>query len=159
MEVDWAGSTSFIIDRDTGEKIKVYIFVAPLPYSQLSNAEATLSMNLHSWITAHNDAYKTSGGTTQILVPDNLKASVTKHTFRELILNPTYRGMADCYNTAVMPARVRTQKAKASVEASVNAISTWIIAALRNTNCLSIDELNEEVWKKLDEFNQRPFHS
>ncbi|AGK52667.1 hypothetical protein [Bacillus sp. 1NLA3E] len=28
MEVDWAGSTAFIIDRDTGEKIKAYMFVA-----------------------------------------------------------------------------------------------------------------------------------
>nr|WP_238937947.1 hypothetical protein [Anaerobacillus isosaccharinicus] len=58
-----------------------------------------------------------------------------------------------------MPARVRTPKDKASVEGSVGVISTWIIAALRNTHCFSIDELNEEVWKKLDEFNRRPFTS
>ncbi|GAB2550293.1 IS21 family transposase [Gracilibacillus alcaliphilus] len=157
MEVDWAGSTSFIIDRDTGEKIKAYIFVATLPCSQLSYAEATLSMDLHSWITAHNHAYEYFGGVTQIIVPDNLKASVTKHTTRELVLNPTYREMADYYKTVVMPARVRTPKDKASVEGSVNVVSTWIIAALRNTQCFSIDELNEEVWRKLDEFNQRPF--
>ncbi|GIN98427.1 hypothetical protein J6TS1_42970 [Siminovitchia terrae] len=53
--------------------------------------------------------------------------------------------MADYYNTVVMPARVRTPKDKASVEGSVNAISTRIIAALRSTHCFSIDELNEEV--------------
>jgi transposase len=157
MEVDWAGSTALIIDWDTGEKVKAYIFVATLPCSQLSYAEASLSMNLHSWITAHNHAYAYFGGVTQITVPDNLKASVTKHTTRELILNPTYREMADHYETVVMPARVRTPKDKASVEGSVNVVSTWIIAALRNTQCFSIDELNEEVWRKLDEFNQRPF--
>ena len=157
MEVDWAGSTSFIIDRDTGEKIKAYVFVATLPCSQFSYAEATLSMDSRSWITAHNNAYKYFGGSTQIVVPDNLKTSVTKHTTRELILNPTYREMADYHNTVVMPARVRAPKDKASVEGSVGVISTWIIAALRNTHCFSIDELNEEVWKKLDEFNKRPF--
>lgn len=27
MEVDWAGSTAFIIDRDTGEKVNAYIFM------------------------------------------------------------------------------------------------------------------------------------
>lgn len=91
MEVDWAGSTAFIIDRDTGEKVKAYVFVATLPCSQLSYAEATLSMNLSSWITAHNHAYPYFGGSTQIVIPDNLKASVTKHTLRELVLNPTYR--------------------------------------------------------------------
>lgn len=61
-------------------------------------------------------------------MPDNLKTGVTKHTARELILNPTYREMADYYHTVVIPARVRTPKDKASVKGSVNTISTWIIA-------------------------------
>jgi len=157
MEVDWAGTTAFIIDRDTGEKVKAYIYVAALPCSQLAYAEATLSMDLHSWITAHNHAYEYFGGVTQIVVPDNLKTGVTKHTSRELVLNPTYKEMADHYGTVVMPARVRTPKDKASVEGSVGVISTWIIAALRNSHCFSLDELNKEVRVKLDEFNQRPF--
>jgi transposase len=157
MEVDWAGATAFIIDRDTGEKFKAYIFIATLPCSQLSYAEATLSMDLHSWIASHRRAYEYFGGVTQIIVPDNLKASVTKHTRKELVLNPSYREMADHYHTVVMPARVRTPKDKANVENSVGILSTWIIAALRNVLCFNIDELNEEVWKKLDEFNNRPF--
>ena len=33
IEVDWAGSTAFILDCDTG---KAYVFVATLPSSQLS---------------------------------------------------------------------------------------------------------------------------
>lgn len=157
MEVDWAGSAAFIIDRDTGEKVKAYVFVATLPCSQLSYAEATLSMDLSSWIDAHIHAYDYFGGVTQIVVPDNLKTGVTKHTSRELVLNPTYKEMADHYNTIIMPARVRSPKDKPSVEGSVGVISTWIIAALRNTHCFSIEELNGELWKKLEEFNHRPF--
>lgn len=111
----------------------------------------------YSWIVAHIHAYEYIGGATQIVVSDNLKTGVTKHTSRELVLNPTYKEMADHYNTIVMPARVRSPKDKPSVEGSVGVISTWIIAALRNTHCFSIEELNEEVWKKLEEFNQRPF--
>lgn len=57
MEVDWAGSTAFIVDRDTGEKVKTYVFIASLPCSQLSYAEATLSMDLNAWIGAHNRAF------------------------------------------------------------------------------------------------------
>ena len=157
MEVDWAGSTAFIIDRDTGEKVKAYVFVATLPCSQLSYAEATLSMDLSSWIDAHIHAYDYFGGVTQIVVPDNLKTGVTKHTSKELILNPTYKEMADHYHTIIMPARVRSPKDKASVEGSVGVISTWIIAALRNTHCFGIEELNEELQKKLEQFNHRPF--
>lgn len=82
---------------------------------------------------------------------------MTKHSLQDLILNPTYREMADHYNTVVMPARVGAPKDKSSVEGSVGTISTWIIAALRNTHCFSIEELNEEIRKKLDEFNNRPF--
>lgn len=157
MEVDWAGSTAFIIDRDTGEKIKAYVFVATLPCSQLSYAEATLSMDLQAWIHAHIRTYEYIGGVTQIVVPDNLKTGVTKHTAKELILNPTYKEMTNHYNTIVMPARVRSPKDKPSVEGSVGTISTWIIAALRHTQCFSLEELNEELWKKLEEFNRRPF--
>ncbi|MFC5734283.1 IS21 family transposase, partial [Cytobacillus gottheilii] len=138
MEVDWAGSTAFIINRDTGEKVKAYVFVATFPCSQFSYAEASLSMDSHSWITLHNNAYSYFGGTTQIVVPDNLKTCVTKHTTRELILNSAYKEMADYYNTVVMPARVRTPKDKANVEGSVGVISTWIIAALRNMHCFTV---------------------
>ncbi|WP_010632830.1 IS21 family transposase [Sporolactobacillus vineae] len=156
MEVDWAGSTASVVDRDTGEKIKAYLFIATLPCSQLSYAEATFSMNLRSWITAHRHAYEYFGGVTQIVVPDNLKTGVTRHTARELVLNPVYKEMADYYHTVVMPARVRTPHDKANVEGSVGILSTWILAALRNTLCFSLDELNQAVWEKLEEFNKRP---
>jgi len=36
IEVDWAGATLKLIDRTTGEDIKVYVFVATLPFSQYS---------------------------------------------------------------------------------------------------------------------------
>ena len=120
-------------------------------------ANSPMRKQPYSWIVAHIHAYEYIGGATQIVVSDNLKTGVTKHTSRELVLNPTYKEMADHYNTIVMPARVRSPKDKPSGEGSVGVISTWIIAALRNTHCFSIEELNEEVWKKLEEFNQRPF--
>lgn len=82
---------------------------------------------------------------------------MTKHTSRELVLNPTYKEMANHYDTIIMPALVRSPKDKPSVEGSVGTISTWIIAALRNTHCFSIEELNEELGKKLEKFNHRPF--
>jgi transposase len=38
-EVDWSGKTMSIVDRSTAEIIKVYLFVATLPYSQYSYVE------------------------------------------------------------------------------------------------------------------------
>lgn len=157
LEVDWAGSPLFIIDPDTGEKVKVYVFVAVLPCSQLAYVEGALSMDLHSWITLHKNTFKYMGGAAKILVPDNLKTGVTKHTSKELIINKTYEEMARHYGSVVMPARVRAPKDKASAESSVNTVSTWIIAALRNAQCFTLEEINQEIWKKLEELNNRPF--
>ncbi len=159
MEVDWAGSTLSFIDSDTGEKIIVYVFIATLPCSQLFYVEGSVRMDLPSWIRLHQHAFNYFGGTTQILVPDNLKTGVTKHTRKEIILNKTYAEMAEHYNTLIMPARVRSPKDKASVEGSVNHVTTWVIQALRNTTCFSLEELNEEIKKKQEELNNRPFQN
>jgi len=157
MEVDWAGQTACIRNTDTGEPIKAYIFVAVLPYSGYSYVEAFLSQNQSAWIQAHINAYGYFGGATRILVPDNLKTGITKHTRHETVVNQTYQELAEHYRTVVIPARVRAPKDKATVEGNVGVISTWIIAALRNQQFLSLLELNGAVRSKLSEFNSKPF--
>ncbi|MZQ75496.1 MAG: IS21 family transposase [Peptoclostridium sp.] len=157
LEVDWAGQTAAIVDRDTGEMIKAYVFVAVLPCSQYAYVEAFLSRNLENWINAHVNAYNFLGGVTRILIPDNLKTGVEKASWYTPVINKTYHEMAEHYGTAVIPARVRKPKDKPSVEGTVGIVSTWIIAALRNQQFFSIRELNEAIRSKLDEFNKRPF--
>jgi transposase len=157
LEVDWAGATAEIIDTDTGEVIDAYIFVAALPYSGYSYVEAFLNQKQDSWITAHINAYSFFGGVTQILVPDNLKTGIIKNSKTETILNRTYQEMSEHYGTAVIPARVKTPKDKATVEGTVGIISTYILAALRNERFFSLRELNEAIREKLHTFNHKPF--
>jgi hypothetical protein len=133
------------------------VFVAVLPYSGYTYAEAFLSQDQEAWINAHVNAYSYFGGVSRILVPDNLKTGVTKHTRQETVINKTYQELAEHYGTAILPARVRAPKDKASVEGSVGVISTWIIAALRNQQFLALWELNEAMGEKLAEFNRKPF--
>ena len=80
IEVDWAGKTAALVERDTGEIIPAYVFVGVLSYSQYAYVEAFLSMNLESWITAHVNMYRYFGGSSRILVPDNLKTGVQNQT-------------------------------------------------------------------------------
>jgi transposase len=157
MEVDWAGQTASVTDTDTGGIISAYIFVATLPYSGYSYVEAFLSQKQEAWITAHVNAYQFFGGTTRILVPDNLKSSVDKVTKVETVLNRVYQEMAQHYETAVIPARVKSPKDKATVEGSVGIISNWILAAIRNQQFLSLRELNIVIRQKLHNFNHKPF--
>ena len=70
VEVDWAGDPATIIDPDTGELLKAYIFVGT--YSQYAYVEAFLDMKQKSWITAHVHMYEFFGGVARILVPDGL---------------------------------------------------------------------------------------
>ena len=157
MEVDWAGQTGQIISTDTGEAIKAYIFVAVLPYSGYGYVEGFLSQAQESWIGGHVNAYKHFGGVSRILVPDNLKTGVERVTKEEAVINRTYMEMAEHYGTAVIPARVKSPKDKAAVEGMVGIVSTWILAALRNQQFLSLAELNQAIHEKLEEFNSKPF--
>ena len=76
VEVDWAGDPATIIDPDTGEILKAYIFVGVMTYSQYAYVEAFLDMKQKSWITAHVHMYEFFGGVARILVPDNSKTAV-----------------------------------------------------------------------------------
>lgn len=157
MEVDWAGSTLSIIDRSTGETIPAYVFIATLPYSQLSYVEAFLDMKSPNWLKAHIHAFQYFGGVPETLVPDNLKTGVTKALRDEPLLNEAYRELADYYRTVIVPSRVRKPKDKASVEGTVGYISRQIIASLRNYQCFHIEDLNQRIFEKLEEINTIDF--
>lgn len=114
-------------------------------------------MQQDSWTTAHVNAYKYFGGVTRIIQCDNLKTCVEKHSKNEVVLNKSYRELSEDYGTAIVPARVRSPKDKAAVEGTVGIISTYILVALRNRSFLSLVELNEAIWERLEAFNQKPF--
>jgi hypothetical protein len=155
--LDWAGQTDGVIDTDTGKIIPVYLFVAVLPYSGYAYTEGFLDMKQEAWINAHVHAYQYFGGITRLLVPDNLKTGVVKNTKDETVINKTYQEMAIHYGTAILPARPRSPKDKAAVEGTVGNVSTWILAALRNQQFFSLEEINEAIWDKLYDFNHKPF--
>ena len=157
MEVDWAGQSVAIVDDETGEDIDVYVFVAVLPYSGYGYVEAFLDQTQQSWTAAHVNAFEYFGGVSRILVPDNLKTGVTKRTKAEIVLNRSYQEMAEHYGTAIIPARVRSPKDKATVEGTVGIISTFILAAIRNQRFFTLAELNTEIRERLYKFNHKPF--
>ena len=65
--------------------------------------------------------------------------------------------MAEHYGTAIIPCRVRKPKDKAHAEGTVGIISTYILAAIRNQQFLSLTELNESIKERLEFFNNKPF--
>ena len=157
MQVDWAGDPLFITDSVTGELTPAYIFVAVLPCSWYTYAEACDDMKQENWLLCHVHAYAYFGGVTRLLIPDNAKTATITNNRYEVVLNRSYQEMAEHYGTAIVPARVRKPDDKAAVEGSVRFVSTWIAAALRDRKFFSIAEAKAAVQEKLEELNHRPF--
>ena len=159
IEVDWAGDPAYIIDPDTGEITEAWLFVGVMTYSQYTYVEAFINQKQKAWILAHIHMYEYFGGVAKILVSDNCATAVNikQSSWYTKELNTTYYEMAEHYGTVIIPTRVRKPKDKPNVESSVNVVSMWITAALRNEQFFSLAELNDAIHEKLEEFNAKLF--
>ena len=157
MEVDWAGATIDIYDSVTGEVTPAYLFVAVLSCSCYMYAEIRINMKADTFINGHVHAYEYFGGVTRLLIPDNLKTGITRNTRYDTGIPRAYKEMAEHYNTAIVPARVKHPDDKPNAEGSVKFATTWILAALRNYHFFSIEEAKMAVSEKLEELNTRSF--
>lgn len=155
--VDYAGDTQPVTDPETGEIRRAQIFVAVLGASSYTYAEATWTQGTLDWLGAHVRAFSYLGGVPEILVPDNLKAGVTRPCRYDPDINPAYHEMARHYSTAIVPARVRKPRDKAKAEAGVQLVQRWILAVLRNRVFHSLAEVNTAILGLLDRLNRRPF--
>lgn len=157
MFVDYAGQTVPIHDRNTGGVTQAQIFVAVLGASNYTFAEATVDQGLECWVGSHVRAFEYFDGVTEKTVSDNLKSGVTSPCRYEPEINRTYADMIAHYETVVIPARVRRPQDKAKVEAGVQLVERWILAALRNRKFFSLGELNEAIGELLLKLNGKQF--
>ncbi len=155
MEVDYAGMTLPITNPETGEIWQAPVFVATLPASSYIYAEIQASQELQHWLNGHVRAFAFFGGVPKILRPDNLKSGVKKPNYYEPDLNPSYQELAEHYHVAVLPARVRKPKDKASAENSVQNIERWILAPLRDQTFFSVGEANRVIATLLEALNAK----
>ncbi len=154
--VDFAGRTIPYADVKTGEKKHAQLFVAAMGCSNYAFMYAVRSQAVPYWIEAHERMYRFFGGTTQVVVPDNLKSAVIT-AGKEPTLNRTYLEQAKHYGIVIIPARVRHPKDKAKAELTVKLAYRWIVAKLRHRKFFSIDEINDAIEELLRQFNERPF--
>lgn len=153
MFIDYAGDKLSIIDVETGEIIPVEIFVAILPCSQLTYVEAVMSQRKEDLIHACESALLFYGGTPAVIVPDNLKAAVTKPSRYEAELNDDFAAFAEHYGCAVIPARVRKPKDKALVEGAVKLIYRSIYPKIAECEFYDLASLNAAIGVALELHN------
>lgn len=155
MQVDYAGVKIPIVNRETGEISQMSVFVAVLPASNYIYAEAQSSQNQCNWNTGHVRAMEYFGGSPRIVVPDNLKTGVKKPNYYEPDINPAYQALAEHYQLAVLPARVRKPKDKGKGENGVQNVERWVIAPLRKQTFFDLHEVNLAMRKQLELLNNK----
>jgi transposase len=155
--VDYAGQSIPVVNGHTGEVQEAALFIAVLGASNYTYVEATWTQSLPDWIGSHVRAFAALGGVPDIVVPDNLKAAVTRAHRYEPELNRTYADLAHHYGVAVIPTRAAKPRDKAKVEVGVQVVERWIVARLRHHTFFALAEVNAAIGELLPALNARPF--
>lgn len=153
--LDYAGDKMEYVDMTTGEIVRAEIFVASSPFSDYIFVIAVPSQSADDFAYALIEMFKAFGGVHRILVPDNLKAAVSKADRFAPSLNSLLEDMANHYGCVVEPARSRHPRDKALVENSVKLVYQRVYAPLRNRLFHSLHELNEAIRERVRAHNQK----
>ena len=155
--VDYSGDKMPFICPETSVVMQAEIFVATLGASERIYVEASRCQQLPFWVESNCNAFEYNAGSTEMVIPDNLKSAVTTPDRYEASINLTYEEMGNHYNTFIVPARSVRPKDKALVEKSVQIVQREILAPLRNQTFFGIDGLNKGIRTRLEAVNNRPF--
>ena len=154
LMVDFAGDKLSYIDTETGEVVKVEVFVASMPYSDYIYVICVPSQRTEDFLHALRMCLEHLGGVPPIVVPDNLKAAVITPDRHEPELNRALQDMGNHYHFTVLPCDPREPTQKALVEDAVRITYNRIAAKLRKRDFYSLPELNQAVWQEMTLLNQ-----
>lgn len=158
MFIDFAGKKLHYVDIDTGELVPVEVFVAILPNSQYTYVEACRSQKREDMLRCIENALRFYGGVPKAIVSDNLKSAVTRASKYEAVVNRTFKDFARHYNCVINPTRSYAPQDKALVENAVRLAYQKIYYPMREMDFFSLEELNLEIRRLLDKFNDLLFH-
>ena len=114
-QVDF-GYAGRMIDPDSGELRKTWVFVMTLSWSRHQYVEFVFDQKVETWLRLHRNAFAFFGGVPKRVVIDNLKAGITRVCWHEPQAQQAYRECAEHYGFLITPCRPRTPRHKGKVE-------------------------------------------
>ncbi|MGE0347642.1 MAG: IS21 family transposase [Gemmatimonadales bacterium] len=130
-QVDYGGDGPMVRDPQSGKYKRVRLFVFTLGYSRKCVRWLVWRSNAQTWAELHERTFRRLGGTTRIVVPDNLKEGVLTPDIYDPALNPLYRDVLAHYGVVALPCRVRDPDRKGKVEAGVGHAQKTPLKGLR----------------------------
>ena len=117
-QVDY-GSGPMVRDPQSGKYRRTRMFVLTLGYSRKSVRLLCFRSSTRTWAELHEEAFRRLGGSTRVVVLDNLKEGVLVPDIYDPSLNPLYRDVLTHYGVVALPCRIRDPDRKGKVEAGV----------------------------------------
>ncbi len=121
------GAGPKIVDTDTGEIRKTWIFVMTLAWSRHMYAEFIWDQSVATWLACHRRAFEWFGGLTIRLIIDNPKCAITKACYHDPEVQRAYADCAEGYGFLIAPCPVRDPQKKGLVESSVKYIKNAFV--------------------------------
>ena len=146
-QVDY-GTGPWVRGPSTGKFRRTRLFAMTLGHSRKAVWLLTWRSTSRAWCELHEEAFRRFGGTTRVIVLDNLREGVIKPDVYDPALNPLYRECLAHYDVVAMPARVRHADRKGKVESSVGYAQKTPLQGMRF-------ESMEEAQRYLDEWTTR----
>jgi hypothetical protein len=103
----------------TGKYRRTRLFLFTLAHSRKAVRLLTWHSSAQVWCELHERAFRRLGGTTQIVVLDNLKEGVLTPDIYDPTLNLLYRDMLAHYAVVALPCRVGDPDRKGKVESGI----------------------------------------
>jgi transposase len=117
-QVDY-GTGPMVRDPDRGKYRRTRLFVLTLGCSRKSVRLLTFRSSSRVWAELHEKAFRRLGGSTRVVVLDNLREGVLSPDFYDPRLNPLYRDVLAHYGATALPCKVRDPDRKGKVESGV----------------------------------------
>jgi transposase len=117
-QVDY-GTGPMVRDPQSGKYRRTRLFVMTLGYSRKSVRLLTFRSSSRIWAELHEKAFRRLGGSTRIVVLDNLKEGVLVPNIYDPGLNPLYRDVLAHYGALALPCRIKDPDRKGKVESAV----------------------------------------
>jgi transposase len=146
-QVDY-GDGPMVRHRVSGKYRRTRLFVLTLGYSRKSVRLLVWHSSAQVWAELHERAFRRLGGTTRVVVLDNLKEGVLTPDIYEPALNPLYRDVLAHYGVVALPCRVGDPDRKGKVESGIGHTQKTPLRGLRF-------EAIEEAQAYLDRWDTR----
>jgi transposase len=117
-QVDY-GDGPMVRHPQTGKYRRTRLFVLTLGFSRKAVRLLVWQSSAQTWAELHERAFRRLGGTTRVVVLDNLKEGVLTPDVYDAVLNPLYRDLLAHYGVIALPCRVRDPDRKGKVESSI----------------------------------------